>query len=147
MKLSRSLGIMFLTLSLLSTTFALSSTITDRANGMAKNVVETNNVIHVYTYTGASSEAGFVSTFNEGETWTAVSVTPKVSTTTTRFSSRLRGSRSVSPYQKSQPKTINSRTNRTPIETEQSAYIKAIDSCVASEMSWNYRDDTCVDKY
>ena len=69
MKLKRLLGTGLCVFSIVSLGAATHSTITDRENGNAANIVETNNVIHVYTYTGASSEATFLSTFDEGETW------------------------------------------------------------------------------
>ncbi|NCP67012.1 hypothetical protein GW756_01750 [bacterium] len=146
MKISRSLGLMALSLSLLLTTFAASSAIADVESGQATDIVTSGNVIQVYTYIGASSEAGMMSTFNEGENWLDIAVTPK--TTTTTNSTRVRGSRSISPYQKETPNSLYSRSNRTTAVTVESDYIKAIDECTALEDKiWDYRTDSCIDSY
>lgn len=104
----------------LAPVFAEDSTITDKASGMATNIVETGNVIHVYTYKGASPEATLVSTFNEGETWFNTSWAAK-----------------PRPIYATKPASARSNATIT------SDYVQAIDDCVASGKLWSYRDDMC----
>lgn len=134
MKLTRSIGLMTLSLSLLITSFASNSAESDLEAGLAANVVSSGNVIQVYTYTGASSEAGMMSTFNEGENW--------LNMPTTSSANRV-NSMTLQP----EPKTLYSRVNRSTAVTVESDYIKKIDACTETGKRWNFRDDTCIENY
>ena len=134
MKISQILGSILVVSAVAFVSFASDSTLTDKAAGKAINIVETNNVIHVYTSTGVSSEATFVSTFDEGETWTEV---PAKSVPSTRSALPLK--------QKSE--TRYSRSNRNSAVPVQSEYIKAIDSCIDAGKNWDFRTDDCVEPY
>jgi hypothetical protein len=137
MKISQILGSIFVLSAVVFVSFASDSTLTDKAAGKAINIVETNNVIHVYTYTGVSSEATFLSTFDEGESWTEAPVVPAKSVPSTRSALPLK--------QKSE--TRYSRSNRNSAVPVQSEYIKAIDSCIDSGKQWDFRTDDCVELY
>jgi hypothetical protein len=137
MKITRTLGLFSLAISGLLTTFASSSALMDMEAGQAKDIVASGNVIQVYTYTGVSTEAGMMSTFNQGETWPEPTPIPSKALSSNVKSSPL----------KSQPKTLYSRVNRSTAVTVESDYVKAIDACTETGKRWNYRDDTCVDKY
>lgn len=110
--------------------FASDSALADKAAGKAVNIVETNNVIQVYTYTGVSSEITFLSTFDEGEFWTEA------------LTKVTRNTHSKLPT-KQKSETRYSRSNRTRVLPVQSEYIKAIDSCVDSGKQWDFRTDDC----
>ena len=94
---------------------AYHSTITDKADGMAADIVETDNVIHVYRFLGDSSEAFFESTFDEGETW---------------------GNGSWIPVYKAPKVEI------APL-TETSNYVQMIDDCTDAGNNWDFKTDTC----
>jgi len=134
MKTLQILGSILVVSAMAFVSFASDSTLTDKAAGKAVNIVETNNVIHVYTYTGASSEAVFLSTFDEGESWEGV---PVKTTTSTRSTLPLK-QKNESRY---------SRSNRNSAVPVQSEYIKAIDSCVDSGKQWDFRTDDCIEPY
>ncbi len=125
---------MALVLSVLWTTFASSSVLSDIESGQAANIVEANNIIHVYTYLGASTEAEFMSTFDEGEDWTDLPLVPAKAKTSSAV--------------KAKAPTLYSRVNRNTAVTVESDYVKMIDECTAIEDKiWDYRTDTCVDYY
>ena len=98
------------------------STITDKAAGLAADIVETDSVIHVYRYLGESSEALGRSTFDEGETW--------FQATSSNYT--------VTPVVPVTPPTRRSIT-------ETSSYVQAIDKCVDEGNTWDYKTDTCRD--
>lgn len=137
MKTLQILGSILVVSAMAFVSFASDSTLTDKAAGNATNIIETNNVIHVYTYTGASSEATFLSTFDEGESWEDVPVVPGKTTTNTGSTLPLK-QKSESRY---------SRSNRNSAVPVQSEYIKAIDSCVDSGKQWDFRTDDCIEPY
>lgn len=137
MKIFRFIGSFLVVSAVMFVSLAADSTITDKEAGMATNIVETNNVIHVYTYTGVSSEATFLSTFDEGESWTDLPAIPAKAVPSGYTSSPLKP-KSESRY---------SRSNRNSAVPVQSEYIKAIDSCVDSGKHWDFRTDTCIESY
>lgn len=97
---------------------AYDSTIADKEDGNAADIVETDNVIHVYRYLGDSSESVFGSTFDEGEAWDNGSWLPVYK---------------VKPAPK---------VEREPI-TVTFPYVQMVDDCRESGMVWDYRTDTC----
>lgn len=137
MKIFRSIGFATVIFSVLLTGFATNSSITDVESGQAINVVTTNNVIQVYTYTGASSEAVVTSTFDEGESWLDLPLIPAQSVPRKGVNFPL----------KTQARTIYSRVNRSTAITVESEYIKTIDACTTSGKHWNFRNDTCIENY
>lgn len=92
------------------------SAITDKAAGMATDIVEIDNIIQVYHYLGASPEATFPSTFDEGENWLNAWITPY---------------------------TPPPAPPKSPPITKTSPYVETIDKCVADGNLWDYRTDTC----
>lgn len=137
MRFAQVMAAVFLTGSLVFMVSASSSVLTDLSNGEATNIVETNNVIHVYNYIGASSEANFLSTFDEGETWSQLPAIPVSAVP----------ARATSLPTKATPYSRYSRSNRNSAVTVESDYVKAVDSCSESGKRWNYRDDTCIEGY
>lgn len=133
MKILQILGSILVVSALAFVSFAADSALTDKASGKAVNIVETNNVIQVYTYTGVSSEVTFLSTFDEGESWIEVPAMPAKATPNARSE--------LSTKPKSE--TRYSRSNRNSALPVQSEYIKAIDSCVESGKQWDFRTDDC----
>jgi len=92
------------------------STISDTEAGVAVNVVETDNVIHVYVYTGASSEASAGSTFDAGEDWTNFTWEPRV------ISSPVQHQRNLQP---------------------EGGYIRMVDNCTSSGGTWHFPTESC----
>ena len=125
MKMIKNIGFVFLASALIMPLFAFHSTITDSEAGDATNIVETDNVIHVYTYLGASpeAEAEFTSTFDEGEDWRAYVWTPKKTNVTTKINVTTTSGIKNSEY-------------KTP-------YVQAIDNCLAEGNRWNHSTDVC----
>ncbi len=137
MRILQTLGSVLVVSAVTLVSLASDSTLADKAAGKAENIVETNNVIHVYTYTGASSEATFLSTFDEGESWSGLPVVPAKTAPSTRSTLPLK-QKNESRY---------SRSNRNSAVPVQSEYIKAIDSCIDSGKQWDFRTDDCIDLY
>ncbi len=124
MKTLKTFGFVLLASAFMLPIFAQHSTITDKEAGLAANIVETNNVIHVYDFLGLSPEASWPSTFDEGEDWRNYVWTPKKTNVTTKLN-------------------VNTNINGLQTSNFKTPYVQAIDDCLAAGDTWDHRTDTC----